>query len=310
MAFGAWVSYVDVFINKAKTIFSGFVPDKYNTGLHTTDFVNDLKNLPPPTVDPVAQDFYTAFEKRFKDLATLAKSNGLIDDTRAQLKTNLKAFAITDEKKGEIYANFEAAITATMASKVFDVAMQIPSENAKLKGLEIENLQKQAALMLSEAELQAKHKQLEILNAELQLKASEELIKAGEKEIQDKNIALLDEQIANEKYRTRDIQASVLVKNYQALAAWMSARFEHIRRKVLLKSDEGNLQIKKADAATNFMTAITNRIDPTTEDINYVKQQISDITDATTKIEDDSANEVGAKPGLVSLEPRCETPCA
>ena len=301
----AWTAYVDVFIRKLKSFFTPgwFVKQKYDAGLNTADFVNFLKNLPQPSVDVEAKPFFDEYKERVKALSTLAKDNDLIRDTREQFSKQLKDYAVTDEKRGELIVNFEVGVTAVMLSKIYDVALQVPQANATLRSVEVENMLKLADLPLKEAALMQKNKELEILEKELEVKQGEILLKAANLELQDANIALLNEQTNNEKHRKRDIQASVLVKNYQALSAWMSARFEHIRRKVLLKSDEGNLQINKAKEANSFLNTMASRVDPSATDITYVKTQIDSITNSVLTIVDDSDIAAGAAPTYVSLNP-------
>jgi hypothetical protein len=66
------------------------------------------------------------FLTRVDNISAKVKANALITDTRTAMQDFLKDYAVTDEKKGEIYASFEATIAANMIKTVFDTALQLP----------------------------------------------------------------------------------------------------------------------------------------------------------------------------------------
>lgn len=191
-------------------------------------------------------DFITRVDK----ISAKVKANALIEDTRAAMQAFLKDYAVTDEKKGEIYASFEATIAANMIRTVFDTALQIP------------NIEKEIEVKTNQA-------------------------------------GLLEAQKDNEVLRGYDIKAGVNVKNMQTIAAWESALYEAMRRKVLLRSDANNTKINKAKEANNFLQAMATRVDPSSDDISYVKSRIDGID--TGEVADSSTTEVGAKPTLITI---------
>lgn len=194
--------------------------------------------------------FVDDFLTRVDEISAKVKANALIEDTRAAMQAFLKDYAVTDEKKGEIYASFEATIAANMIKTVFDTALQIP------------NIEKEIEVKTSQA-------------------------------------GLLDAQKDNEVLRGYDIKAGVNVKNMQTIAAWESALYEAMRRKVLLRSDANNTKINKAKEANNFLQAMATRVDPSSDDISYVKGRIDGID--TSEVADSSTTEVGAKPTLITI---------
>ncbi len=201
--------------------------------------------------------FTIDFLGRVEDITAKVKSNLLITDTRTAMQEFLKDYMVTDEKKGEIYANFEATIAANMIKACFDTAMLIPIAQSQIASND----------------------------AETSLKATQE--------------SLVEEQIKNEKFRGYDIKAGVNLKNWQTIAAWISAKYESVRRAVLIGSDSNNNKINKAREATTFLQAMASRVDPNTDDISYVKEKIDGITE--TLITDDSAAEVGSMPTIISI---------
>lgn len=62
----------------------------------------------------------------------------------------------------------------------------------------------------------------------------------------DAQIKAAEQQTANEKLRGEDIKGGIIVKKMQAFTAWMSAKYEEARRKVLVRADANNGKIKKA----------------------------------------------------------------
>lgn len=166
---------------------------------------------------------------RVEAISGKVKGNALISETRQAMQEFLKDYAVSDEKKGEIYASFEATIAANTINKVFDIALMIDTEELKQK----------------------------------------------------------------------DIKAGIVLKNQQAIAAWESCLYEYTRRKVLIRSEASNSGIQKSKSANDFLNSISNRVDPTQDDISYVKKQI-DAIDTSTMV-DLAVAEVGNKPTAIEV---------
>ena len=85
--------------------------------------------------------------------------------------------------------------------------------------------------------------------------AQEELIqKQIENEDKKKNVIIQQE--LTEKYRHRDLRASIMVKNKSAVAAKHQARFEEARKHIAIKANEQNMHLKKTEFKVQQLDAI------------------------------------------------------
>ena len=105
--------------------------------------------------------------------------------------------------------------------------------------------------------------------------------------------------IDTEELKQKDIKAGIALKNQQAIAAWESSLYEYTRRKVLIRSEASNSRIQKSKSANDFLNSISNRVDPTQDDISYVKERI-DAIDTSTMV-DLAVAEVGNKPTAIEV---------
>jgi len=150
----------------------------------------------------------------------------------------------------------EAAEQALKAQQTALALAQTTTEAADqtLKGSQNALLVKQALTEINEATLKANQGALVL--AQTVTEAAEAKNKLAEEALKLEQVKLVTEQTATEKLRQNDTKASINVKNQSAKATWESARAEEARRLTMIKTNQDNNVLRKADYEVRALDAI------------------------------------------------------
>ncbi len=203
------------------------------------------------------------------NIATLSQNindNVFIQNARESVKIGLEAYAVEEDEKAKIYAGFEQQLAAGVMEQIMTIAKELPTITA------------QEAVVVEQKNL---------------------LVEQIETEKE--KLDLIEEQIKTEKYRHRDLRASVMIKNQNGITSKQQGKFEEARRYIAIKANEQNMHLKKTDYKVQQLDAIA-----TDNDYILTSEQIADTKETIDNLPTEAISYTTEITGTIDVIPTTE----
>lgn len=226
----------------------------------------------------MTNEYLTNFIENLNEITEAIDKNSLITNTREAVKDGIGSFAITEEAKAKLYANFEMQFSIQAITKLIDSVMAGTLQEQQVK---VEEAKANLLVQQLKTEIQNTAK----ITAEIALLGS--------------NKTLVDAQVVTEGKRKLDVMAGIAAKNEQMIASRMSAKFEESRRFTLINSTNYNNIIQKAKVKNEMLNSIA--LDT---GVTISAEQMNDVKEACDAIPTDPIEyETELKSEIITIDP-------
>ncbi|TLS99940.1 hypothetical protein [Aliarcobacter cibarius] len=207
-------------------------------------------------------------------ISTKLDANKFIQKARDSFKKGINNYEIADDEKAKLIAQYEAQISLGLISEIIklskdliltDVQIKETNANIDLKAQQklsiiaddsIKASQNTEDIKLKQAQTLETNARKSSIDKDTAIKIQQELVVKEQVSGEKVRTELGLEQIVTEKYRHRDLLASIGVKVSSNEATKQQAKFEEARRLIALQSNNQNTYMKKADYMVQQLQAL------------------------------------------------------
>lgn len=184
-------------------------------------------------------------------ISTNLDTNKFIQKARDSFKKGIEDYDIAEDEKAKMIAQYEAQLSLGLISEIIKLAKDLILTDIQIKET----------------------------NSNIAIKNQQELIAKEQVKGEKVRTELGLQQIVTEKYRHRDLLASIGVKVSSNEVTKQQAKFEEARRHIALQSNNQNTYMKKADYMVQQLQALAqdDKIVISAEQITSVKSTIDSI---------------------------------